>query len=159
SPFTSKHGSPHFNTSDKIALGALIISVLTLVWTIVSSILDRKYTRQQISDSQRQFSETHTPTVTAKVAKDSEGLYLQIHNDSSTIAANQFTAKLSGSLPPGGKIEFTDIPSDIEPSADVTVRGSTTITNINTITMDAKNTFILNTDTFPLSLVYSYLPK
>lgn len=147
------------SASDKIALGALIVSVLTLLWTIISSIRDRRYTRQQVSDAQRQFSETHIPIVTVKVAKDPEGVYLQVKNESSTIAANKFTAKLSGTWPPGGKIDFASIPSDIEPGAEIQVRGSTKITNIYTINMDATNTWGVNTDTFPLSLEYSYLPK
>ena len=152
-----EHWELQLKASDQIALGALGVSVLALLWTIISSMRDRAYTRKQITASQTQFAQTNIPKVTAEVRVDSKGPYLQIHNESSAIAASQLTAELSGSLP-DGKIEFTSIPDDIKPSANRPVRGSTTLTKIRSINMDTIQPWPTGS-TFELSLEFSYLPK
>jgi AAA+ ATPase superfamily predicted ATPase len=97
------------DTSDRIALGAAVISLLSFAATFVFAVLGRRYTRQQIEQTQDQIEETrtqfraiNTPDVEIEVyyqGADKRGVYLKATNHHPTITVNDLLVYVVGDSP------------------------------------------------------------
>ena len=91
-------------SSDLIALAAAVISLLSLVSVIVFALLGRRYTKEQIAETQRQFRDINTPDVEISVhcqlnPPEERGVYLTATNHHPTITVNDLTVYAAGDSP------------------------------------------------------------
>ena len=93
-------------TSDEIALGAAVISALSLVVTLVFAFLNRRYTRAQIALSKEQFDRTNKPNVNFDVLTrlkpaERKGVYVRVTNNHPSIPVGEIRAWLDAPAPTG----------------------------------------------------------
>src|SRR5688572_14454086 len=78
------------NTSDRIALAAAIISLLSLLASAIFALLGWRYTREQIRQAKTEFRVLTIPHVTlsgeCRVKPPPRRLYLRATNNHSTVA-------------------------------------------------------------------------
>lgn len=99
------------STSDKIAFGAAVISLLSLIVTIVFAILGRRYTKTQIQqvdaqirETKDQFTALNTPDVDIDInwrgkPAEQRGMWLKVTNHHPTITVTNLRVYAIGDSP------------------------------------------------------------
>jgi hypothetical protein len=163
------------NTSDRIALAAAIISLLSLLASGVFAFFGWRYTKEQIRQAKTEFRVLTIPHVTlsghCELAPPPRRLYLQATNNHSTVALTILNAFAVLELP-SGKVQLPlsneNDEDELVPHARVGVHHAldeilaehfSAYSQSAGAAIHIKPTGAPNTDAFPLKFHFSFLPQ
>jgi hypothetical protein len=168
------------DTSDRIALGAAVVSLLSFAATFVFAVLGRRYTRQQIKQTQDQIDETksqfraiNTPDVEIKVyyqSAEKSGVYLRVTNHHPTITVNDLLVFVVGDSPTEKEaFNFYFLTfADLKPMQTLVDRSPIELESVlkkHFSGYDQSGAMIVDRpigksfDVYPMKLHYSFLPR